>query len=87
MTYYYLLTGGTGLLGSYLLRDFLLAGHRMAVLVRPTQTQSGPQRVDASLAHWETSYLSGRIISRPYPLRLCRVPWFWKAICAGRTWV
>jgi thioester reductase-like protein len=56
MTYYYLLTGGTGLLGSYLLRDFLLAGHRMAVLVRPTQTQSGPQRVDASLAHWETSY-------------------------------
>lgn len=54
MTEYYLLTGATGLLGSYLLRDLLRAGRRVAVLVRPTATQSAPERVDASLAQWET---------------------------------
>ncbi len=37
---YYLLTGASGLLVSYLLCDCLLAGRRMAVLVRPPETRS-----------------------------------------------
>ena len=60
---YYLLTGASGLLGSYLLRDCLLAGRRMAVLVRPTETQSARERVEATLAHWEAPY--GRASKSP----------------------
>jgi thioester reductase-like protein len=50
---YHLLTGATGLLGSYLLRDFLLAGRRVAVLVRPAKRESARQRVENMLRHWE----------------------------------
>jgi len=50
---YHLLTGATGLLGSYLLRDFLLAGRRVAVLVRPAKSESARQRVENILRHWE----------------------------------
>ena len=50
---YHLLTGATGLLGSYLLRDFLLAGRRVAVLVRPAKRESARQRVENLLRHWE----------------------------------
>jgi thioester reductase-like protein len=50
---YHLLTGATGLLGSYLLRDFLLAGRRVAVLVRPAKNESARQRVENLLGHWE----------------------------------
>jgi len=64
MTCYYLLTGGTGLLGSYLLRDLLLAGCRVAVLVRPTETQLAAERVDAALAQWETP--DGRVEANPH---------------------
>jgi thioester reductase-like protein len=52
-TGYHLLTGATGLLGSYLLRDFLLAGRRMAVLVRPAKSESARQRVENLMRHWE----------------------------------
>ncbi len=54
-TGYHLLTGATGLLGSYLLRDCLLAGRRMAVLVRPSKSESARQRVETLLRHWELS--------------------------------
>ncbi len=50
---YHLLTGATGLLGSYLLRDFLLAGRHVAVLVRPAKRESARQRVESLLRHWE----------------------------------
>jgi nucleoside-diphosphate-sugar epimerase len=50
---YHLLTGATGLLGSYLLRDGLQQGHRLAVLVRPAKRESARQRVDAILARFE----------------------------------
>jgi thioester reductase-like protein len=42
-----LLTGATGLLGRYLLRDLLARGHRVAVLVRDSRTQSAAVRVAA----------------------------------------
>ena len=69
---YYLLTGASGLLGSYLLRDGLVAGRHMAVLVRPTATQSARERVDKSLAHWEKR--TGRALPRPIVLEgdVCR---------------
>ncbi len=54
-TNYHLLTGATGLLGSYLLRDCLLAGRRMAVLVRPSKSESARQRVETLLRQWELS--------------------------------
>ena len=50
---YHFLTGATGLLGSYLLRDGLLAGQRMALLVRPTKRASARQRVEAIVTYWE----------------------------------
>jgi thioester reductase-like protein len=60
---YSLLTGASGLLGGYLLRDCLLAGHHMAVLVRPTETQSARERIEGSLVRWEEQ--TGRVLPRP----------------------
>src|SRR5690606_23577681 len=48
----YLLTGATGLLGTYLVRDLLQAGHEPAVVVRETRIQSAQARVDRLLSHW-----------------------------------
>ena len=50
---YHLLTGATGLLGSYLLRDGLREGHRLAVLVRPTKRESARQRIESILSRFE----------------------------------
>jgi thioester reductase-like protein len=50
---YYLLTGATGLLGNYLLRDLLLADTPVAVVVRPSRRQSARERVELLLADWE----------------------------------
>jgi thioester reductase-like protein len=60
---YSLLTGASGLLGDYLLRDCLLAGHQMAVLVRPTESQSAEERVERALVRWEEQ--TGRVLPRP----------------------
>lgn len=49
----YLLTGATGFLGQYLLRDALLAEVPVAVLVRATRSMSAARRIDAILAPWE----------------------------------
>lgn len=48
-----LLTGATGLLGRYLLRDLSLAGHKLAVVVRPTERQAADARVASLLAAWD----------------------------------
>lgn len=58
-----LLTGATGLLGRYLMRDFLLRDQPLAVLVRPSRRETAEQRVDAVLAHWENEW--GRSLPRP----------------------
>ncbi|MEQ8848870.1 SDR family oxidoreductase [Botrimarina sp.] len=50
---YTLMTGGTGLLGAYLLRDGLLAGRRFAVIARPSRVESARQRIDSLLARFE----------------------------------
>ncbi len=59
---YHLLTGATGLLGSYLLRDILRAGRRVAVVVRPGRMETARQRVESILAAWERT--DGRVLPR-----------------------
>lgn len=58
-----LLTGATGLLGRYLLRDLLLAGRSVAVLVRSLPGEAPSARVDRILAHWERT--AGQPLARP----------------------
>ncbi len=53
MRKYILLTGATGLLGQYLMRDLLLGGHRLAVLVRPNKKQTADERIEQSMQMWE----------------------------------
>lgn len=50
---YILLTGATGLLGRYLLRDLLSAGHRVAVLVRDSRTEPARERIESVMQYWE----------------------------------
>ena len=50
---YHLLTGATGLLGSYLLRDCLRQRHRLAVLVRPAKRESARERIESILSRCE----------------------------------
>ncbi len=55
----FLLTGATGMLGSYLLRDGLKAGDRMAALVRGQRKVSAAQRIENLLSPFEAE-LGGR---------------------------
>ena len=59
---YTLLTGATGLVGRYLLRDLLMRGQRVAVLVRPSKRQTAQQRVAGICQRWEIGNLFLKII-------------------------
>ncbi|MGL6193490.1 MAG: SDR family oxidoreductase [Thermoguttaceae bacterium] len=50
---YHFLTGATGLVGSYLLRNLLRAGESVVVLARPCKKTSAEQRIHENLKHWE----------------------------------
>jgi thioester reductase-like protein len=50
---YILVTGATGLLGRYLLRDLLAKGRRVAIILRPSKKQSVAQRAEEILQFWE----------------------------------
>ena len=63
---YTLLTGATGLVGRYLVRDLLLNGHELAVVVRPSRRQSPRERMEEILQHWEREL--GRALPRPIVL-------------------
>lgn len=63
---YTLLTGATGLVGRYLVRDLLLNGHRIAVVVRPSKKQSPRDRMEVILQYWEEEL--GRSLPRPVVL-------------------
>jgi thioester reductase-like protein len=58
-----LLTGATGTLGTFLLRDLLLGGRPVAVLVRDTPRQSAVERVAEAVAFWSDTL--GRSLPRP----------------------
>jgi len=60
---YILLTGATGLLGRYLLRDFLLRKQRVAVIARATENLSARQRVETIMQRWEREL--GQTLPRP----------------------
>jgi thioester reductase-like protein len=58
-----LLTGATGFLGQYLLRDLLLRGFQVTVLARQAGTATAADRIAALLDHWARSL--GRILPAP----------------------
>lgn len=63
---YHLLTGATGLLGRYLLRDLTLAEIPLAVVVRRARRDSALQRIETAMVHWEREL--GRALLRPVVL-------------------
>lgn len=69
---YCLLTGSTGLVGRYLLRDLLGAGVPMAVVTRPEKLLSAQERIEAVMSHWEGT--QGHTLPRPVVLEgdLCQ---------------
>lgn len=62
---YVLLTGGTGLVGRYLVRDLLLTGHRLALVLRTNGKETVEQRCEAILQYWEAE------LGRPLPRPVC----------------
>ena len=60
---YTFLTGSTGLLGRYVVRDLLLAGFPVCVLVRGSRRESAADRVETIMQRWER--LLGRRLPRP----------------------
>ncbi|MCA9049908.1 MAG: SDR family oxidoreductase [Planctomycetaceae bacterium] len=63
---YTLLTGATGLVGRYLVRDLLLNGHNLAVVVRPSRKCAPRERMEQILQYWEEEL--GRPLPRPVVL-------------------
>lgn len=63
---YTLLTGATGLVGRYLVRDLLLNEHNLAVVVRTSRRQTPVERMEEILQHWEKEL--GRPLPRPVVL-------------------
>lgn len=66
MKKYVLLTGATGLVGRYLIRDLLLAGHRLAVVVRASEKETPAQRIEGIIQSWEEQL--GNSLPRPVVL-------------------
>ena len=66
MSGYYFLTGATGLLGNYLLRDLLRADRPVAVLVRANRKLTARQRIENLLAQWDAE--GDRPLPRPVVL-------------------
>ena len=63
MTRYTLLTGATGLVGRYLMRDMLLNGHHLALIVRASRKETAKQRVEGICQFWEREI--GTALPRP----------------------
>lgn len=61
MSKYSLLTGSTGLVGRYVMRDMLLNGHNLAVIVRPSRRETAAERIEGICQFWE------REIGKPLP--------------------
>src|SRR5579872_447818 len=63
---YVFLTGATGLLGRYLIKDLTLAGLPLAVLVRPSRRATARHRVESVMCQLDG--LLGRLLPRPVVL-------------------
>jgi len=66
MNYHVLLTGATGLLGRYLLRDLAQAGVSVAVVVRRSRRKSAADRVAELMGTWDRTL--GQELPRPHVL-------------------
>ncbi|MCA9132250.1 MAG: SDR family oxidoreductase [Planctomycetales bacterium] len=82
---YLLLTGVTGLLGRYLLRDLLLQGRRLAVIARPNRKQTAEQRVEELVQFWEQQI--GQLLPRPVVLEGDICESYLGLDAASRDWV
>lgn len=60
---YTLLTGATGLVGRYLMRDLLQKGKKLTVIVRPSKGLSERERIESILQMWEAEL--GKSLPRP----------------------
>lgn len=63
---YVLLTGGTGLVGQYLVKELLTAGQRVALVVRHGKKMTARERVEAFMQRWEAE--TGSVLPRPVVL-------------------
>lgn len=63
---YVLITGSTGLVGQYLVRELLAAGQRLALVVRPSKKLNAHERVEAFMQRWEAEL--GTPLPRPVVL-------------------
>lgn len=63
---HWLVTGATGLVGEYLIKDMLLAGQKVAVVARSSKQLSAAQRIETSLQRWE--HVLGCDLPRPVVL-------------------
>lgn len=63
---HFLLTGATGLLGRYLMKDLTLAGIPLAVHVRPNRRFSAEERIEAIFRYWDQQL--GKTLPRPVVL-------------------
>jgi thioester reductase-like protein len=63
---YVFLTGATGLLGRYLIKDLTVAGVSLAVLVRPSRRATARHRVENVMCYWDG--VLGRSLPRPVVL-------------------
>jgi nucleoside-diphosphate-sugar epimerase len=82
---YLLLTGATGLVGRYLLKNLLLAQRPVAVLTRGRRTESASLRVESIVARWEEQ--TGRPLMRPVVLPGSLVEPDLGLRPAGRDWL
>lgn len=82
---YHLMTGATGLLGHYLLKDALLNGIELAVIARGTRDAAARQRIDDSLVRWEQKL--GRHLPRPVVLEGDMTRPFLGLDASQRQWV
>lgn len=60
---YTLMTSSTGLVGQYLIRNAMVRGQRIAVIVRSTKKKTAYERIDAILQRFESEL--GRELPRP----------------------
>jgi len=82
---YTLLTGATGQIGSYLLRDILAAEKPLAVVVRPNAEMSIQQRINEIVSKWEDHL--GRDLPRPVCLAGDTTKEFFGLSQQDRHWV
>lgn len=64
---YVLLTGATGFVGQYLLRDLIESGHSVAVIARASKQFSAAERVEQIMQRWEAE--TGKHLPRPIVLQ------------------